>query len=143
MLLDRADRDIYNAKLLISPSGNPSGDELLDDMAAYHVQQGIEKALKYTLNTICGLDEDKYSQEYYFMKNDNSAVDVFDYAVLNLDNIYAEDSSAEIDSRNNSYSVDASNYYVTVTRKDNTVLYVTAYPDYADEAQELMKSIGF
>lgn len=57
MLLDRADRDIYNAKWLISPSGNPSNDELLNDMAAYHVQQDIEKALKYTLKTICGLDE--------------------------------------------------------------------------------------
>ncbi|MCD8379588.1 MAG: HEPN domain-containing protein [Lachnospiraceae bacterium] len=57
MLLDRADRDIYNAKWLISPSGNPSNDELLDDMAAYHVQQGIEKALKHALKTICCLDE--------------------------------------------------------------------------------------
>ncbi|MCD8134149.1 MAG: HEPN domain-containing protein [Clostridiales bacterium] len=57
MLLDRADRDIYNARWLISPSGNPSNDELLDDMAAYHVQQGIEKALKHVLKSICGLDE--------------------------------------------------------------------------------------
>lgn len=57
MLLDRADRDIYNARWLISPSGNPSNDELLDDMAAYHVQQGIENALKYALKMICGLDE--------------------------------------------------------------------------------------
>ncbi|MCD8103736.1 MAG: HEPN domain-containing protein [Lachnospiraceae bacterium] len=57
MLMDRADRDIYTARWLISPEGNPSNDELLDDMAAYHVQQGIEKALKYALHSICGLDE--------------------------------------------------------------------------------------
>ncbi|MCD7716134.1 MAG: HEPN domain-containing protein [Lachnospiraceae bacterium] len=57
MLIDRADRDIYNAKWLISSDGNPSNDELLNDMAAYHVQQGIEKALKHALHTVCGLDE--------------------------------------------------------------------------------------
>ncbi|MCD8067666.1 MAG: HEPN domain-containing protein [Lachnospiraceae bacterium] len=57
MLIDRADRDIYNAKWLISSTGNPTNDELLNDMAAYHVQQGIEKALKHVLRTICGLDE--------------------------------------------------------------------------------------
>lgn len=44
MLIDRADRDIYNAKWLISSTGNPSNDELLNDMAACHVQQGIEKS---------------------------------------------------------------------------------------------------
>ncbi len=57
MLLDRADRDVYNARLLISPTGNPDNDELIDDIAAYHVQQGIEKALKYALFSIGGLDE--------------------------------------------------------------------------------------
>ncbi len=57
MLLDRADRDIYNARLLISPAGNPNNDELINDIAAYHVQQGIEKALKYALFNIGGLDE--------------------------------------------------------------------------------------
>lgn len=57
MLIDRADRDIYNAKWLISSAGNPSNDELLNDMAAYHVQQSIEKVLKYALHSICGLDE--------------------------------------------------------------------------------------
>ncbi len=62
MLLDRADRDIYNAKLLLSPEGNPTNDELLDDMAAYHVQQAIEKALKYALVTFGEVDET--SKEY-------------------------------------------------------------------------------
>lgn len=46
-LLGRADADISIAKLLLSPSGNPDNDEMITDQAAYHVQQGIEKALKY------------------------------------------------------------------------------------------------
>lgn len=46
-LLNRAESDIKIAKLLLSPAGNPTNDEMITDQAAYHVQQGIEKALKY------------------------------------------------------------------------------------------------
>ena len=46
-LLKRARTDIQIAKTLLSPEGNPTGDEMIADQAAYHVQQGIEKALKY------------------------------------------------------------------------------------------------
>lgn len=46
-LLARAQADIDIAKLLIGPVGNPDNDEMITDQAAYHVQQGIEKALKY------------------------------------------------------------------------------------------------
>ena len=46
-LLGRAEADISIARLLLSPSGNPTNDEMITDQAAYHVQQGIEKALKY------------------------------------------------------------------------------------------------
>lgn len=46
-LLNRADADARIAKLLISPEGNPEGDGMLFDQAAYHAEQAIEKALKY------------------------------------------------------------------------------------------------
>lgn len=46
-LLARAQADIDIAKLLLSPEGNPGNDEMITDQAAYHVQQGIEKAMKY------------------------------------------------------------------------------------------------
>ena len=46
-LLSRSESDIAIAKLLLSPEGNPTNDELITDQAAYHVQQAIEKALKY------------------------------------------------------------------------------------------------
>lgn len=46
-LLGRAEADISIARLLLSPSGNPTNDEMITNQAAYHVQQGIEKALKY------------------------------------------------------------------------------------------------
>lgn len=57
MRLDKAEADIYLAKLALSPIGNPTNDEMLIDLAAYHVQQGIEKALKHILSDICGFDE--------------------------------------------------------------------------------------
>ena len=46
-LLKRARTDIQIAKTLLSPEGNPTNDEMITDQAAYHIQQGIEKALKY------------------------------------------------------------------------------------------------
>ena len=46
-LLSRSESDIAIAKLLLSPEGNPTNDEMITDQAAYHVQQAIEKALKY------------------------------------------------------------------------------------------------
>lgn len=46
-LLARAQADINIAKLLISPGENPNNDEMITDQAAYHVQQGLEKAMKY------------------------------------------------------------------------------------------------
>lgn len=46
-LLSRAESDIMIAKLLLSPEGNPTNDEMITDQAAYHAQQAIEKALKY------------------------------------------------------------------------------------------------
>ena len=46
-LLKRANVDIQIAKMLMSPLGNPSNDEMITHQAAYHIQQGMEKALKY------------------------------------------------------------------------------------------------
>ena len=46
-LLRRSESDIAIARILLSPEGNPTNDEMITDQAAYHVQQGIEKALKY------------------------------------------------------------------------------------------------
>lgn len=46
-LLNRAESDIRIARLLLTPQGNPTNDEMITDQAAYHTQQGIEKALKY------------------------------------------------------------------------------------------------
>ena len=45
-LLDRAEADLQSAHLILSQNGH---DELLLDIAAYHVQQGIEKLMKFAL----------------------------------------------------------------------------------------------
>ncbi len=58
LLLRRADADIQMAQYAISPEWNPSNDECMVDMAAFHVQQAIEKALKYLLQTEAGVDEE-------------------------------------------------------------------------------------
>ena len=58
MLLERANADILLAQYAISKEGNPANDEYMIDMAAYHVQQAIEKTLKYILRTKAGIDEE-------------------------------------------------------------------------------------
>ena len=57
MKLERADADIRLAEKLCSSEWNPSNDEMMYDMAAYHAQQGIEKLLKHILHDIYGMDE--------------------------------------------------------------------------------------
>ena len=46
-LLKRARTDIHIAMTLLTPDFNPADDDMITDKAAYHIQQGIEKALKY------------------------------------------------------------------------------------------------
>lgn len=58
---DRSEADIYAARILISPVGNPTYDEGIYDIAAYHVQQAIEKELKYLLHDIYGADDNSRS----------------------------------------------------------------------------------
>lgn len=49
MYLEHADADLYSVKLLLSPQGNPSNDEYILDIAAYHTQQSMENIS----NTFC------------------------------------------------------------------------------------------
>ena len=93
------------------------------------------------------VDEEKYSFEYYFMKNEKSATNVYKYAVDNLNKTYKENSSAKIaEEKSNTqsvYDVTASDYYCKVIRKENTVLYVTAYSEYKENAEKLVKELGY
>ena len=63
------------------------------------------------------VDKEKYSFEYYFMKNENNTQSVYD--------------------------VTASDYHCKVIKKENTVLYVTAYPEYKEDAEKLVKELGY
>lgn len=56
--LERAKDDIYTAKLLLSPVGNPNNDEGKFDIAAYHTQQAAEKGLKFLLHDLYGEDDE-------------------------------------------------------------------------------------
>lgn len=91
------------------------------------------------------IDEDKYSFEYYFMNNVDSADVVYRYAVSNLNEVYAEEATISEDEKNNikKYCVSASDYYCEVLKKENTVLYVTAYHDYENEAKNIVKDLGY
>lgn len=48
-LLDRAESDVRVCEHILSALQT---DELMKDIAAYHIQQAVEKALKYWLSTI-------------------------------------------------------------------------------------------
>ena len=56
-LFDRAKADLQSARLILSQD---TQDDLFIDIAAYHVQQGIEKLVKFSLSTY-GV---KYSQTH-------------------------------------------------------------------------------
>ena len=58
---ERAVIDIEVAKHYSSPQGNPNNDEGYLDVAAYHVQQGIEKILKHVLRDILGMSDESRS----------------------------------------------------------------------------------
>ena len=66
---DRAITDIETASLLLSEKVNPTHDEGFYDIAAYHVQQGIEKELKHILGDIA--DESKESKRFRTHDIDN------------------------------------------------------------------------
>lgn len=90
-------------------------------------------------------DEEKYSFEYYFMKDAGAAKNVYSYAVSNLDATYGGDDTAKIksdsDETTGTYEVSASDYYCAVCRNENTVLYVTAYHAFEDDAKSLIKDL--
>ena len=57
MNIRRIMADIKTAENLISTNGNPTNDEYMYDLAAYHTQQAVEKCLKYYLHYIFGMDD--------------------------------------------------------------------------------------
>ena len=57
MNIQRIKADISTARNNLSPEGNPTNDEYLYDIAAYHAQQAVEKILKYILHNKYGLDD--------------------------------------------------------------------------------------
>ncbi len=79
MNLKKAMDDIIAAKLLLSSSGNPTNYEGLFDLAAYHIQQGIEKAemedairlFQELLTQINDLEENKQEDDIELFEMDN------------------------------------------------------------------------
>lgn len=57
MNINRISADIRTAETLCSSIGNPTNDEYIYDLAAYHTQQAVEKCLKYYLHNIYGEDD--------------------------------------------------------------------------------------
>ena len=92
-------------------------------------------------------DVEKYSFEYYFMKRDDSADMVYQYAVSNLNRTYeGKDTATIVEKEKNGmayYSVSAEDYYCEVIKKENTVLYVTAHHDFKEEAKKIISELGY
>ena len=57
MNIKRIKADLETAKKLTDASGNPTNDEYLYDIAAYHTQQAVEKSLKYCRHNVYGEDD--------------------------------------------------------------------------------------
>lgn len=114
----------------------------------FTVVDQTESAVDSTYQKIyVAIDENKYSFEYYFMRDNNSAITVYDYAVDNLKAVYGNDDTVEIWENSSEKSavckVNASDYYCEVVRKDNTVLYVTSYVAFAEDAKAILEELGY
>lgn len=57
MNINRVIADIEISKRCCRSENNPTNDEYFYDAAAYHIQQAIEKELKYMLHNIYGMDD--------------------------------------------------------------------------------------
>lgn len=57
MNINRVIADIEISKRCCRSENNPTNDEYFYDAAAYHIQQAIEKELKYILHNIYGMDD--------------------------------------------------------------------------------------
>ncbi len=98
-------------------------------------------------NIYVAADLEKYSFEYYFMTDKESAKNVYSTAASNLDKTYKNDSSAVIIANESDdsarYEVSASDYYCVAWQNKNAVLYMTAYIDYKEEAKSILKDLGY
>ena len=81
-LLDRAKKDVWNARLVFT---HWDGDELSLDIAAYHVQQAIEKSMKYVLSQ--NKVEFKKQHDAVFLKEqfEDNNIDLPVWFISNMD----------------------------------------------------------
>ena len=81
------------------------------------------------------------------MKGDENAKALFDSAKSNLEATYGADKTAVILGKSNeqygNYSVSVSDFYSRIIRVENAMLYVTAYAEYRDEADQIIKELGY
>ena len=57
MIVLQVTRDINASKMLLA--SNPTSDEIMYDLSAYHAQQAVEKYLKAYLRKIYNVPEDR------------------------------------------------------------------------------------
>lgn len=92
-------------------------------------------------------DEEKYAFEFYFIEGDENAKALFDSAKGNLEATYSDDETAVIVGKSNekygNYSVSVADFYSCVIRVDNTMLYVTSYAEYEEEAKKIIEELGY
>lgn len=93
------------------------------------------------------IDDEKYSFEYYFMTSDNAAEVVYQYIVSKLNSVYKREETASIKEEDwpsvKKFTLNTSDYYCEVLKKENAVLYVTAYQEYKSEAKKIISELGY
>lgn len=92
-------------------------------------------------------DLEKYSFEYYFMRNGQVAQGLYTFMVNTVKDNYEGKSGVSHAEKSfpssADFSLTASDYYLRVIRVDNAVLYVTSYVDYKDDCKNIIKEMGY
>ncbi len=126
-----------------------SGEEFVNSMEklGLTVTDETEEAANDSFEKVyVAVDKEKYSFEYYICKSGAHAQGAYKYAVDNVKNLYGNTDNIAVEHNNpiqSSYALTAEDYFVEIILLKNTVLFVTAYPDYKTESGFIIQKMGF
>ena len=83
-LLDRAKKDAWNARLVFA---HWDGDELSYDIAAYHVQQAVEKSMKYVLSQNKVVFKKQHDAAFLKEQFEGNSIGLPEWFVPNMDTL--------------------------------------------------------
>lgn len=91
--------------------------------------------------------KEESSFEYYFMKDESSAQEIYKNTVEDIKNTYEGVNDIYIAESHKpssgNFEIKISNKFIALFRRKTAVLVVTATPDFEEEAKEILENFGY